>query len=83
MLKDASLGLDLALVGVLTSFLPIAYAFSKGISGILGSTTSPRKLLSFGLAATGLACLAFGFGNSYIWFAAFCSINGLLQVRTI
>jgi sugar phosphate permease len=80
MLKDAGIGVDLTVVGFISSLLPIAYAFSKGISGFLGSTMSPRLLLSMGLASTGLACAAFGFGNSVPWFATFWSLNGLLQV---
>ena len=80
MLKDASLGIDLTAIGFISSLLPIAYAFSKGISGFLGSTTSSRVLLAGGLAATGVACLGFGFGNSPLWFAAFWTVNGLLQV---
>lgn len=79
MLQDASLGLDLTMVGSLTSLLPIAYAFSKGLSGVLGSTTSPRVLLAAGLASTAAACLAFGAGSSYLWFAIFWTANGLLQ----
>lgn len=81
MLKDAALGVDLTAVGFISSLLPIAYAFSKGISGFLGSTMSPRLLLSGGLAATGLTCLGFGFGQGVTWFAAFWTLNGLLQVR--
>ena len=80
MLKDPTLGLNLTLIGGITSLLPIAYAFSKGISGFLGSTMSPRLLLSFGLASTGLACLAFGAGSAPLWFAVFWAMNGLLQV---
>jgi MFS transporter, OPA family, sugar phosphate sensor protein UhpC len=80
MLKDASLGLNLTIIGGITSLLPVAYAFSKGISGFLGSTMSPRMLMSFGLGSTGLACLAFGMGSHAAWFAAFWAINGLLQV---
>lgn len=82
MLKDAALGVDLTAVGFISSLLPIAYAFSKGISGFLGSTMSPRLLLSGGLAATGLTCLGFGFGQGVTWFAAFWTLNGLLQVRS-
>ena len=83
MLKDAALGVDLTAVGFISSLLPIAYAFSKGISGFLGSTMSPRLLLSGGLAATGLTCLGFGFGQGVTWFAAFWTLNGLLQVRVL
>lgn len=83
MLKDASLGLDLTIVGGITSLLPVAYAFSKGFSGLLGSTLSPRLLLAGGLGATGIACAAFGFGSSPTWFAVFWAMNGLLQVRAL
>ena len=81
MLKDSAIGLDLTAVGTISSLLPIAYAFSKGLSGFLGSALSPRLLLSVGLSATGLCCFAFGFGNSVTWFSAFWILNGLLQVR--
>lgn len=80
MLKDPALGLNLTMIGGITSLLPIAYAFSKGISGFLGSTMSPRLLLSLGLASTGVACLAFGAGSAPLWFATFWAMNGLLQV---
>ena len=81
MLQDKAIALNLTQVGTISSLLPIAYAFSKGLSGFLGSTLSPRLLLSTGLASTGLCCLAFGFGNGVTWFAAFWLLNGLLQVR--
>lgn len=80
MLKDSAIGLDLTAVGTISSLLPIAYAFSKGLSGFLGSALSPRLLLSVGLSATGMCCFAFGFGNSVTWFSAFWILNGLLQV---
>jgi sugar phosphate permease len=80
MLKDPTLGVNLTMIGGITSLLPVAYAFSKGISGFLGSTMSPRLLLSFGLASTGLACLGFGIGSAPLWFAVFWALNGLLQV---
>jgi sugar phosphate permease len=81
MLKDESINLTLTAVGTISSLLPIAYAFSKGLSGFLGSALSPRLLLATGLSATGLCCLAFGFGSSALWFMAFWTLNGLLQVR--
>ena len=81
MLKDSSINLTLTAVGSISSLLPVAYAFSKGISGFLGSALSPRLLLSAGLATTGLCCAAFGMGSSTLWFAVFWTLNGLLQVR--
>ena len=53
MLKDPALGMDLAKIGGLTSILPVAYGFSKFLSGVLGARTSPVMLLAG--AARGLA----------------------------
>jgi hypothetical protein len=46
MLKDPGMGMDLAKVGGLTSILPVAYGFSKFLSGVLGARTSPVMLLA-------------------------------------
>lgn len=46
MLKDEALGLDMIGVGGLTSVLPVAYGFSKFLSGVLGARTSPVILLA-------------------------------------
>ena len=46
MLEDKALGLDMTAVGGLTSILPVAYGFSKFLSGVLGARTSPRILLA-------------------------------------
>ena len=46
MLEDKALGLDMTAVGGLTSILPVAYGFSKFLSGVLGARTSPRFLLA-------------------------------------
>ena len=48
MLEDKALGLDMTAVGGLTSILPVAYGFSKFLSGVLGARTSPRILLAGG-----------------------------------
>jgi hypothetical protein len=46
MLKDPSLGLDMVGIGGLTSVLPVAYGFSKFLSGVLGARTSPTIILA-------------------------------------
>lgn len=66
-------------VGSLTSLFPIAYGFSKFVSGVLGARTSPRVMLAGGLIATALVNIAFGAGNSLPWFLTFWAINGILQ----
>lgn len=68
-------------VGSLTSLFPIAYGFSKFVSGVLGARTSPRVMLAGGLMATAAVNIAFGAGNSLPWFLTFWAINGILQVR--
>lgn len=64
----------------MTSVFPIAYGMSKFVSGVLGARTSPRVLLAFGLMATAVINIAFGFGSSLAWFCTFWALNGTLQV---
>lgn len=79
MLNDAVLGLTLTQIGGLTSILPIAYGFSKFLSGVLGARASPRVILAGGLMATAVVNVGFGFGASYVWFMCFWALNGVLQ----
>ena len=72
---------SVAQIGSLTSLFPIAYGFSKFVSGVLGARTSPRVMLAGGLMATAAVNLAFGAGNSLPWFLTFWAINGILQVQ--
>jgi hypothetical protein len=46
MIEDKALGLDLKAIGGLTSVLPIAYGFSKFLSGVVGANTSATFLLA-------------------------------------
>ena len=46
MIKDSALGLDMTAIGGLTSIMPVAYAFSKFLSGVVGARTSPVLLLA-------------------------------------
>ena len=70
-------------VGSLTSLFPIAYGFSKFVSGVLGARTSPTLMLSGGLMATAAVNLLFGAGNAMPWFMTFWAINGILQARVL
>ncbi len=67
-------------IGSLTSLFPIAYGFSKFVSGVLGARTSPTLMLAGGLMATACVNLLFGAGNTLPWFLTFWAINGILQV---
>ena len=70
-------------VGSLTSLFPIAYGFSKFVSGVLGARTSPTLMLAGGLMATAAVNLLFGAGNAMPWFMTFWAINGILQARRL
>lgn len=81
MVADPLLKMDITQVGVMTSIFPIAYGFSKFVSGVLGARSSPRYMLAGGLIATAAVNVAFGFGSSMVWFSCFWALNGILQVR--
>ncbi len=80
MTADPALKMDITQVGTMTSIFPIAYGFSKFLSGVLGARTSPRIMLAGGLMATAIVNILFGFGHSMVWFCSFWALNGVLQV---
>ena len=49
MVATPGLDLDVRSIGIMTSIFPIAYGFSKFVSGVLGSLMSASKLLGLGL----------------------------------
>ena len=79
MVADKALGLDVSSIGAMTSIFPIAYGFSKFVSGVLGSMMSASRLLGLGLICTGLINVFFGFGSSLTWFCTLWAMNGILQ----
>lgn len=79
MVADPKLGMDITMIGAMTSIFPIAYGMSKFVSGVLGARTSPTVLLAGGLMATALINIAFGFGTSLAWFCICWGLNGTLQ----
>ncbi|KAL0031772.1 hypothetical protein WJX79_006580 [Trebouxia sp. C0005] len=79
MTADPALKMDITQVGTMTSIFPIAYGFSKFLSGVLGARTSPRVMLAGGLMATAIVNILFGFGHSMVWFCSFWALNGVLQ----
>ena len=46
MIKDPNLNFDMTKVGGLVSIMPVAYACSKFVSGVIGARTSPVVLLA-------------------------------------
>lgn len=79
MVADAALKMDITQIGTMTSIFPIAYGFSKFLSGVLGARTSPSILLAGGLMLTAAMNAIFGFGASMAWFCTFWGLNGILQ----
>jgi hypothetical protein len=65
----------------MTSIFPIAYGFSKFVSGVLGARSSPQLLLAGGLMATAVMNVSFGFGSTMGWFLFFWGLNGILQAN--
>jgi len=80
MVATPSLGIDITMVGAMTSIFPIAYGFSKFVAGVLGAKLSPGVLLGGGLMATAAVNVMFGFGSSLAWFCVMWGLNGILQV---
>ena len=83
MTADPALKMDITQVGTMTSIFPIAYGFSKFLSGVLGARTSPRIMLAGGLMATAVINIMFGFGSSMVWFCTWWALNGILQVLSL
>jgi OPA family sugar phosphate sensor protein UhpC-like MFS transporter len=83
MVADPKLGMDITMIGAMTSVFPIAYGMSKFVSGVLGAKISPTVLLAGGLMATASINIVFGFGDSLTWFCFCWALNGMLQVRPL
>lgn len=80
MVADAGLpSIGMTEIGTLTSIFPIAYGFSKFVSGVLGARTSPTLLLAGGLMVTAVLNILFGFSTSLVWFCTWWTMNGMLQ----
>ena len=79
MVATPALGMDVTQIGLMTSIFPLAYGFSKFVSGVLGSLMSASKLLGLGLIATSLINIGFGYQTSMTWFCVLWAMNGLLQ----
>ena len=79
MVATPGLGIDITMIGAMTSIFPIAYGCSKFIAGVLGAKLSPGVLLGSGLIATAGINIMFGFGSSMYWFCFWWAMNGFLQ----
>lgn len=74
-----ALGFSLEQLGIIMSVFPLAYGFSKLVAGILSDRMSTRTFMAFGLAATGVINILFGFQTSLYAFIALWLANGFFQ----
>lgn len=79
MVADPLLGLTKTDIGAMTSAFPAAYGISKFAGGMLGAAFSPSVMLAYGLMATSVVNIMFGFGASVWYWSALWAINGALQ----
>jgi len=66
-------------LGLLGSAFYIVYGLSKFLSGILSDKCNPRYFMAFGLIATGITNICFGFSSSLIMLCSFWILNGFFQ----
>ncbi|PCH57555.1 MAG: MFS transporter family glucose-6-phosphate receptor UhpC [Legionellales bacterium] len=66
-------------LGMLSSILYITYGISKFISGIASDRSNPRFFMGFGLIASGIINIIFGFASSLWAFAILWALNGWVQ----
>ncbi|MFT3772031.1 MAG: MFS transporter [Minicystis sp.] len=74
---EAALGKSV-LVGVDTAYLA-AYAVGQYVNGWMGDRVGARRLIGFGMLASGIACFAFGASAAGTLFFAAMILNGLAQ----
>jgi len=75
----ADLGFGKAELGILATILSLSYGLSKFVSGILQDRSNARYFMAFGLIATGMTNIFFGFSSSLFFFAVFWGLNGWFQ----
>lgn len=73
------LGYSKAQLGLLATILAVSYGISKFISGIIADRSNPRYFMAFGLIASGVVNILFGFSSSLCFFVLFWAFNGLFQ----
>ncbi len=73
------LGLDKGDLGLIGTLFYITYGLSKFLSGTISDRSNPRYFMGFGLIASGLINIAFGFSSSLIAFGALWMLNAWFQ----
>jgi len=75
----ADLGMTATDLGLIATIWAIAYGLSKFVSGIAADRSNARYFMAFGLLATGLLNICFGFCSSMWAFALLWGANGWFQ----
>ncbi len=76
---EQSLGYGKTELGVVASIFGLSYAFSKLINGFISDKANLRRLMSFGLIATGICNIFFGFSSSVTLFGLLMGLNAFFQ----
>lgn len=76
---SAELGVSERALGAIDTAYLGAYAVGQFANGLVGDRIGARRLLSFGLCASALACAAFGASSAALAFAICFFFNGLFQ----
>ncbi|WP_299018168.1 MFS transporter [uncultured Photobacterium sp.] len=75
----ADLGLDKADIGMMGTLFYITYGCSKFLSGIISDRSNPRYFMGFGLIATGIVNILFGFSSSLLVLSCLWILNAWFQ----
>ena len=73
------LHLDKGDLGFIGTVFSLTYGISKFFSGVISDQSNPRYFMAFGLIATGLCNILFGFSSSLWLFALFWGLNAWFQ----
>ena len=71
--------LSISAMGVIDSLYLAAYSLGQFANGTLGDRIGARRLVGYGLLATGALCAVFGSVSSAVLFAVLWGLNGLAQ----
>lgn len=75
----ANLNLSTTDIGLLSSYMLIAYGLSKGYMSSLSDKANPKRFMALGLAICALINVCMGFSSSFVTFAVLVAMLGTFQ----
>jgi len=72
-------GISKTEIGAVLTALFLAYAFGQFVNGQLGDKFGARKLVTFGLIASGILNIIFGFNHAFTGMIIIWALNGYFQ----